>query len=71
VKAIVIGFTSGIGCELAKQMSIMGYIIGITGRRSVLLDSLARFKNGVFWVPVDELVLSQIDSNLLEFTHLS
>jgi len=40
VKAIIIGATSGIGRELAKQMSNDGYVVGITGRRSNLLDSL-------------------------------
>lgn len=40
MKAIIIGATSGIGRELAKQMSNEGYLVGITGRRSHLLDSL-------------------------------
>lgn len=40
MKAIIIGATSGIGRELAKQMSGYGYAIGITGRRSELLESL-------------------------------
>ncbi len=40
MKAVIIGATSGIGRELAKQMSADGYIVGITGRRSNLLDSL-------------------------------
>jgi len=42
VKAIVIGATSGIGRELAKQLSIAGYIVGVTGRRLDLLESLKR-----------------------------
>ena len=40
MKAIIIGATSGIGRELARQMSNDGYIVGVTGRRSSLLDSL-------------------------------
>lgn len=40
MKAIIIGATSGIGRELAKQMAASGYILGITGRRTHLLDSL-------------------------------
>jgi short-subunit dehydrogenase len=40
LKAIIIGATSGIGRELAKQMSSDGYTVGITGRRTNLLDSL-------------------------------
>jgi len=41
MKAIIIGATSGIGRELAQQMSTQGYELGITGRRSHLLDTLA------------------------------
>jgi len=40
-KAIVIGATSGIGKELAKIFSGNGYIVGIAGRRTQLLDDLA------------------------------
>ena len=42
MKAVIIGATSGIGRELARQMSSVGYIVGITGRRSNLLDSLEK-----------------------------
>ena len=39
-KAIVIGATSGIGKELAKILSQDGYAVGITGRRTHLLEAL-------------------------------
>lgn len=39
-KAIIIGATSGIGKGLAKLLIDEGYKIGITGRRSELLDEL-------------------------------
>lgn len=39
-KAIVIGATSGIGRELAKVLSLNGYTVGITGRRTHLLEEL-------------------------------
>ncbi len=42
MKAIIIGATSGIGRELAKQMSAEGAIIGATGRRVELLASLKK-----------------------------
>ncbi|MFL0801027.1 MAG: SDR family NAD(P)-dependent oxidoreductase [Agarilytica sp.] len=42
MKAIIIGATSGMGRELAKQMSAEGAIIGATGRRSELLRSLQK-----------------------------
>ncbi|MDP3260327.1 MAG: SDR family NAD(P)-dependent oxidoreductase [Thermodesulfovibrionales bacterium] len=39
-KAIVIGATSGIGKELAKIFSQNDYIVGLAGRRTLLLDEL-------------------------------
>ncbi|ALO44341.1 SDR family NAD(P)-dependent oxidoreductase [Pseudoalteromonas phenolica] len=42
MKAVIIGATSGVGRELAKLMSASGYVVGITGRRSNLLDSLEK-----------------------------
>ena len=39
-KAIVIGATSGIGKELAKLLADNGYKVGITGRRTELLEEL-------------------------------
>lgn len=62
MKAIIIGATSGIGRELAKQMSINGYTVGITGRRSALLDSLEEelsckcFKSTMDLVNISEAV---------------
>lgn len=40
MKAIIIGASSGIGRELARQMSNEGYVVGITGRRKTLLNAL-------------------------------
>lgn len=39
-KAIIIGATSGIGKELARLLANDGYKVGITGRRTELLESL-------------------------------
>ncbi len=41
-KAIIIGATSGIGKGLAKLLVDNGYKVGITGRRSELLDELKK-----------------------------
>lgn len=41
-KAIIIGATSGIGCELAREFSSHGYEVGIAGRRADLLEKLSR-----------------------------
>src|SRR5688572_3872257 len=39
-KAIIVGATSGIGKELAKLLVKNGYKVGITGRRTELLEEL-------------------------------
>lgn len=39
-KAIIVGATSGIGRELAKLLSNNNYIVGITGRRTNLLEEI-------------------------------
>lgn len=39
-KAIVLGATSGIGREVARQLVDKGYLVAITGRRVELLDEL-------------------------------
>ncbi len=39
-KAIIVGATSGIGKELAKILADNGYTVGITGRRTDLLEQL-------------------------------
>jgi short-subunit dehydrogenase len=41
-KAIIVGATSGIGKALAAQLIINNYQVGITGRRSDLLNNIAR-----------------------------
>lgn len=61
-KAIIIGATSGIGRELAKQMSLAGYSVGITGRRSALLDTLESELPGSCFKSIMDL------SNVLETT---
>jgi len=47
-KAIVIGATSGIGRELAMLLSENNYLVGITGRRTELLESLKEEKPDSF-----------------------
>ncbi len=39
-KVIIIGATSGIGRELAKMYAAKNWLVGVTGRRRELLDSL-------------------------------
>lgn len=40
MKTIIIGATSGIGRELTKVLSSEGYVVGVTGRRLLLLEVL-------------------------------
>ena len=39
-KAIIIGATSGLGKELAKLLAKNDYLVGITGRRTELLNNI-------------------------------
>jgi short-subunit dehydrogenase len=48
-KAIIIGATSGIGKELAKKLADENYVVGITGRRTELLDELKNEKPNSFY----------------------
>ncbi|WP_231465547.1 SDR family NAD(P)-dependent oxidoreductase [Pedobacter sp. Leaf132] len=41
-KVIIIGATSGIGEQLARQMAALNYQVGITGKRQLLLNEIER-----------------------------
>jgi len=55
-KAIVVGATSGIGRGLAKILAENDYLVGITGRRSELLERLRNENPGRFIVSSFDLV---------------
>lgn len=59
-KAIVVGATSGIGRELVKTLAQEGYAVGITGRRTELLNSLAQELNR-YTVEVQEMDITHFD----------
>lgn len=48
-KAIIIGATSGIGKGLAQKLADERYVVGITGRRTELLDELKSQKPNLFY----------------------
>lgn len=53
-KAIIIGATSGIGKELAKTFLLEGYTVGLTGRRTHLLNDLKNeHSNRIFIKHID------------------
>ena len=53
-KAIVIGATSGMGRELAILLAADGYRVGITGRRTELLEELKeRLGSETYVKPMD------------------
>lgn len=67
-KAIVIGATSGIGKELAKIFSQHGYIVGLAGRRTHLLDELKNeLPNNSFAKHID---ISQTDKAIKQLEEL-
>lgn len=47
-KAIIIGATSGIGKGLAQKLADENYVVGITGRRTELLDDLKSQNPNIF-----------------------
>jgi len=67
-KAIVIGATSGIGKQLAKIFSQNGYIVGLAGRRTHLLDELKNeLSNNSFAKHID---VSQTDKAINQLKEL-
>lgn len=62
-KAIIIGATSGIGKSLAELLLREGYVVGITGRREDLFDSIkAQDLSRLFFKKMDVQELSFIES---------
>jgi short-subunit dehydrogenase len=68
-KAIIIGATSGIGNGLAKKLADENYIVGITGRRTELLDELKSQKPNLFYPKTFDITdTSKIVENLEDLT---
>src|SRR5580704_8716011 len=55
-KAIIVGATSGIGRQMALLLAEKNYVIGITGRRKLLLDELKNQKPEHFAVADFDIV---------------
>lgn len=66
-RAIIIGATSGIGRELAKLLVEKNYIVGITGRRTKLLEELKAKKPESYFVKtIDVTEIEQTEKSLNE-----
>jgi short-subunit dehydrogenase len=58
-KTIVIGATSGIGREIAKLLAEDNHIVGITGRRTELLESLKKEKSNSFFIKTIDIAITK------------
>jgi short-subunit dehydrogenase len=68
-KAIVVGATSGIGRGLAIILAENGYQVGITGRRTALLDELkAQHPDAFVTKPFDVSETADVEQHLEELT---
>ncbi len=64
--AIIIGASSGIGKELARLLVNDGYKVGITGRRTELLESLKSEKPDSYFVKVFDVNDTKVAEDKLE-----
>lgn len=68
-KAIIIGATSGIGRKLAEIFISKGYLVGITGRRTALLEEMkAANPEQIIYKTLDIQDTESIDNHLTELT---
>lgn len=68
-RAIIIGATSGIGKGLALRLAAQGFMVGITGRRTSLLDELtSQNPNAFIQQPFDITDIENINDRLVELT---
>ena len=65
-KAVIIGATSGIGRSLAHVLASNGYIIGVTGRRTELLESLKNEIPGEVFVKTMDVTQPELARRLLQ-----
>ncbi|MBQ5931096.1 MAG: SDR family NAD(P)-dependent oxidoreductase, partial [Tidjanibacter sp.] len=56
-KIVVIGATSGLGREMAAQLVMAGYKVGVAGRRSELLGSFVEEYKSVAVEPIEQQVM--------------
>ena len=68
-KAIIVGATSGIGKGLAKKLTDKNFIVGITGRRTGLLDELKSENPNFYYTKTFDITdINKIVENLENLT---
>jgi len=65
-KAIIIGATSGIGKELAKLFAENNYKVGITGRRTELLNDLKSENPDAYFIKTLDVTNTAVTAKKLE-----
>jgi short-subunit dehydrogenase len=69
-RTIIIGATSGIGRSLAEMLAQEGYVVGITGRREELLQSIqAAYPSKIIVKKMNVQDLSTVESICNELVH--
>ena len=70
MRIVIIGATSGIGRELALQYAADGHLVGITGRRSELLDEIKSFYPEQIFTACFDVTGTEMEKKLFELIHL-
>lgn len=65
-KAIIIGATSGIGKELAKLLAANNYTVGLTGRRTELLNELKNENPNAYFIKSFDVTDTKITIEKIE-----
>lgn len=71
MKAIIIGATSGIGEALAKELAAKGFELGLTGRRTELLNNLKEELQTKTKVWIQTMDVTHTDEARADFTTLA
>jgi len=65
-QAIIVGASSGLGCELAIQLADKGYQLGVMGRREALLNELVEKLPGTHFIQATDVSNAEQSQTELE-----
>ena len=68
-KAIIVGATSGIGLEVARQLTKEGYFVGIAGRRQDILEAIKQEIDGIVATACIDITQKDAGNKLVDFIH--